>query len=134
MNDRELLIRFRDGELTEEERDRVERRLREEPELAAKYERLRSTVEALRSAVPDSFGPFFATRVLSRMRAEKKGTSESLYEALRWTFVRVAIACLVLAVGLGVYSAIGAGYGGTIVEAMLGLPEATLETALALGG
>lgn len=134
MNDHELLIRFVDGELTGEERARVERRLREEPELAASCDRLRSTVDALRDAVPDSFGPFFATRVLASIRARENVSAESLYDALRWTFVRVAVACLVLAAGISVYSAIGGGYGGTVVEAMLGLPEATLQTALALGG
>ena len=134
MNDQELLIRFASGELADEERARVETRLREEPELAATYERLRATVDSLRASVPDSFGPFFATRLLARIRAEGVASTESLYDELRWGFARLAVACLVVVVGIGIYAAVGGGYGGSFVEAMLGLPETTLATALALGG
>ena len=59
---------------------------------------------------------------------------EGLYEALRWMFARAVVACLVMVVAIGHYSAIGGGYGGSMVDSLLGLPEATLETALTLGG
>ncbi len=134
MNDYELLIRLRNEELSADDKLRLERRLREEPELAARYDRLSSTADAVESLVPSSFGPFFATRLMARIRAEEGGAADTLYDSLRWMFARVAVPCLVVAVVLGVYSAIGGGYGGTVIEAMLGLPEATLETALALGG
>lgn len=134
MNDFEMLIRFRDGELSSEEGARLERRLREEPELADRWDRLRGSAEALKDGAAESFGPFFSARVMARIRNEEGPASESLYEALAWAFPRLAAACLVLALAISVYSVLGGGYGGTIVEAVLGLPEATLETALALGG
>jgi anti-sigma factor RsiW len=132
MSDHELLIRLLGGELPADERTRVERRLAEEPELAERWSRLKDTARALEAGAADSFEPFFSTRVLARIRSVP-GT-ESTYEGLRWAFARLAVACLVVAVGLGLYSALGGGFGGTIVEAMLGLPETTLETAWALGG
>ena len=49
-------------------------------------------------------------------------------------FARVAVVSLVIVVALGAYSAIGGAYSGTVIEAMLGLPEVTLESAMTLGG
>jgi len=40
----------------------------------------------------------------------------------------------VVMLALGAYSALEGGYGGSMVDSVMGLPEATLETALALGG
>ncbi len=40
MDDRELLIRYRDGDLPDEEMAGVEERLRSEPELRARWESL----------------------------------------------------------------------------------------------
>jgi len=57
-----------------------------------------------------------------------------MYEALRWIFARVAVACVVVMLAIGAYSALEGRYGGSVVDSVMGLPEATLETALALGG
>ena len=68
MDDRELPILLRDGDLTGEERARIERRLSEEPDLAGRYERLEAIAAALRSSAADSFSPFFPARVMARIR------------------------------------------------------------------
>jgi hypothetical protein len=49
-------------------------------------------------------------------------------------FVRVAPACLVLAIGIGIYSGVIAdgSLSSSLVESILGLPEASLDTALFL--
>lgn len=135
MDDRELLIRYRDGELAGEEKDRLEARLRSEVDLRGRLERLDDLSEELRRSATTSFAPFFASRVMARVRdAESGGPVEALYESLRWMFARVAVVGLVVMLGLGAYSALGGGYGGSVVDAVLGLPEATLQTALTLGG
>jgi anti-sigma factor RsiW len=134
MDDRVLLVRYRDGDLTGAETERVSRRLREEPELRARLERLEWLAEGLHRSAAASFEPFFATRVMAALRRRDVTPGEGMYEALRHMFAGVAVACLVVAVGLAVYSAVGGGYGGSVVETMLGLPETTLETALTLGG
>ena len=135
MDDRELLIRYRDGDLSEEETARVAERLRDDAVLMSSLENMDTLAATLEQVAADSFGPFFAARVMARIRRpDAAGPVEGMYEALRWMFARAVVACLVMVVGIGLYSAIGGGYGGSMVDAMLGLPEATLETALTLGG
>jgi len=65
--------------------------------------------------------------------AESGAGVEGMYEALRWLFARVAVACVVIMLGIGTYSALGESYGGSVIDSVLGLPEATLTTALTLG-
>ena len=135
MDDRELLIRYRDGDLSDEEMARVGERLSDDAGLKSLLEGMETLTAGLEQMPPASFGPFFAARVMARIRrSDSTVPIEGMYEALRWMFARAVVACLVVVVGIGLYSAIGGGYGGSMVDAMLGLPEATLETALTLGG
>jgi anti-sigma factor RsiW len=135
MDDRELLIRYREGDLPEAEAAGVEERIRNDPGLRLGLERLETVATALEQGAVRSFEPFFATRVMARVgRSEAPDAVEGMYEALRWLFARVVVACLVVILGVGVYSALAGGYGGSVVDSMLGLPDATLVTALALGG
>ena len=134
MDDRELLIRYRDGELSEDEAQAVRERLRDEPGLRAGLSRLENLSLQLSRSAAASFEPFFATRVMAGIRAEARPASELMYDGLRWAFARVAVVAAVIVVALGAYSAIDGGYSATVVNAMLGLPDVTLETAMALGG
>ena len=135
MDDRELLIRYRDGDLSDEEMARVGERLSDDAGLKSLLEGMETLTAGLEQMPPASFGPFFAARVMARIRrSDSTVPIEGMYEALRWMFARAVVACLVVVVGIGLYSAIGGGYGGSMVDTMLGLPEATLETALTLGG
>jgi anti-sigma factor RsiW len=135
MDERELLIRYRDGDLPAGESAGLEERIRSDPGLKLRLDRLETVAEALDQGAARSFDPFFSTRVMARIR--RSGASESaegMYDSLRWLFARVAVACLVVMLGVGSYSAFAGGYGGSVVDSVLGLPEATLVTALALGG
>lgn len=135
MDDRELLIRYRDGDLSDEELAGVEERLKIEPGLRSHRESLEEIATLLEQGAAGSFEPFFAARVVARLRqADSSAPVEGMYEALRWLFARVAVACVVVMLAIGAYSALEGGYGGSVVDSVMGLPEATLETALALGG
>jgi len=135
MDDRELLIRYRDGDLSDEELAGVEERLKSEPDLRSRRESLEEIATLLERGAASSFEPLFAARVTARLRQENSlAPVEGMYEALRWIFARVAVACLVVMLAIGAYSALEGGYGGSVVDSVMGLPEATLETALALGG
>lgn len=135
MDDRELLIRYRDGDLPDAERAGVEERLKDEPELRSRWESLEGMATLLEQGAARSFEPFFAARVVARLRQpDSSAPVEGMYEALRWIFARVAVACVVVMLAIGAYSALEGGYGGSVVDSVMGLPEATLETAFALGG
>jgi anti-sigma factor RsiW len=135
MDELEIWLRHREGGLPDEERARVERRLETDAGLSSRVEGLEAIADALRGERDASFGPFFSTRVMARIA--RSGTSEAgekLYDSLKWMFPRLAAACLVVILGIGVYSVLAGGYGGSVIDAVLGLPEATLATALTLGG
>lgn len=133
MDDRELLLRYRDGDLSEAEMDGVVERLRSDPGLRGQWERLQSLAEALEDGAARSFEPFFSTRVMARVRAEAKTPADAMYDGLKWIFARVATAGVVVLLGIGAYSAIEGGHAASVVDSMLGLPEATLASALTLG-
>ena len=135
MGDRELLIRYREGYLSDEEMTRVADRLRVDAALQSMLAEMETVSSVLEASSARSFKPFFSARVMARIqRSETASQANGMYEAMRWMFARVAVACLVVMLGIGAYSALNGGYGGSMVDAMLGLPEATLETALTLGG
>jgi hypothetical protein len=135
MDDLELLIRYRDGDLPAAETASLEQRMRDDSGLRLRLERLDTVAAVVEQGAVRSFGPFFSTRVMARLgRSGAPDPVEGMYEALRWLFARVAVACLVVMLGVGAYSALAGGYGGSVVDSVLGLPEATLVTALAFGG
>lgn len=133
-NDRELLIRYLDGELKEDERGRLSVRLAQEKDLHARLERLRRLRHALQVSRPASFAPFFSQRVVERLApAAKRNGAEALYQSLRWLFARTAVAGLVGAAALGAYNAVAyqdIGVFSSIAEAVLGLPSTSFVDAL----
>lgn len=135
--DSERLLRFLEHDLPEPEAERLRERLAAEPELRAQVDRLRALRRALQAGKPDAFAPYFSERVVRRlMPAEMNRTAEGLYDALRWVFTRTAVAGLVLAGTLGAYNVLNyraLGVAASLVEALFGLPSATLADALAYG-
>ena len=92
--------------------------------------------ELLRESRADSFAPYFSDRVFGRLGAvnqipEESGV-DSLYDGLKWVFVRAAAACLLLIVAIGLVNAFEFGISDTSlwVEALFGLPSAELAEML----
>ena len=109
---------------------------------------MRRTERTIRSSADQMrFKPGFSGRVMAQIeglesvhevgaRGRVNGNaSELLYQQLRHAFPRLAAACLVSLLALGALALVGdAGLAGSPVDALLGLPAETLETAFALGG
>lgn len=109
---------------------------------------MREEERLIRSAVPDmGFDSGFRDRVMARVRHEgsleaagrdsrrSAWGADTMYYHLRRAFPRVAAAGVIGLIGLGMYALIGgAGVTGLSLDALLGLPPETLETAFALGG
>lgn len=138
---RELLLRSLDGELSPAESEMLEASLSGSVELRAEQQRLMQLRKALGESGARSFSDGFSNRVMQRVweaREASRGVTEALpdgmYESIRWLFVRLAPACLIVAVGLGLYSSVivEESLSSSIVEAVLGLPAETLDTALFL--
>ena len=74
-------------------------------------------------------------RVMKRVAGSAgapSGIDVPLYDSLRWVFVRVAVACVVLIVAIGAFNAIDfdVSTAATWVDALLGLPSDALADAL----
>jgi len=129
------LLRFIADELPSDEHARLEARLADDPVL----EEEARTLAAVRAAVTEhtdaAFDEGFSGRVLQRLPAatEAPQAAQRLYEALQSAFLRLAIVVVVLTVGIGLYNASLYPHAGTprsFVEAAVGLPDVSLESAL----
>ena len=99
--------------------------------------------DEIRDLLPEpasGFEPGFPGRVMARVaalpgsarRSERPG-GELLYAHLRHAFPRLAAACLIGVAALSLFSLLsGSGLHGSPLEALLGLPETTLESVLLL--
>jgi len=143
MRDEERLIRSLEGDLSEEESSDLNDRLADDPDLAVRRDAWAMALEEIATVNP-GFEPGFRDRVIARVREVRveqkpvgipdRPSAESLYLHMQFAFPRLAAACLIGVVALGVLSLIGhGGLANSAIEALLGLPGATLETAFALG-
>lgn len=101
-------------------------------------DRVNTFREWLDGGEPSRFGPFFASRVMRRIEAEESHNGfESIDAALRWGFLRVATAAVVLVIAVGAYNVMEPGNLGvytSTLDSMLGLPSQSLETLFLLSG
>ncbi len=102
----DLLVRSFDGSLTSEEREALEAALAASEGLREERARLVKLREAVSSARRDAFSPFFAERVMQRIRAEQRdrGSTEAFSGALSQAFRSVAIVGAAVAIGLVIYN------------------------------
>ena len=135
--DRDILLRLLRDELPDADAERVRERLRSDSDLAAVYRRMQQTNDLLRENQADSFGPYFSERVLKRLMATATAGRLAFYDSLQWVFLRLAAACLVLVIGLGVYNALDSReseLNSTTVEAVFGLPSNDFDSLFYLQG
>lgn len=91
--------------------------------------------ELLQESRADSFSPFFSDRVMRRVRdldSLHAAAGDSLYDSMRWVFVRVSVAAVVLIIALGLLNILqfGTADGVDLVDALLGLPSDALADML----
>jgi len=88
-----LLYRSFDDELNPEEKERLDRALKETEELRKEREQILAQRQALAESSAPSFKPFFPERVINRIESlgKKKNGFESFYETLLLMFRRFAI-------------------------------------------
>ncbi|NNE33857.1 MAG: hypothetical protein HKN13_01375 [Rhodothermales bacterium] len=134
--DEQRLLKFLEGSLSDAEVGDLEEQLASDAHLRERLGELRSVATLLDNSKPESFAPYFSDRVMKRLTGQTTTESESLYDSLRWIFVRAAVACLLIAIVVGSYNI--ANYqslevADSLIEVLFGLPSATLSDALAYG-
>ncbi len=135
--DHDRLIQLLEDALPDAEAGALRERLRREPALRDRLDRLRGFRDTLIESRPDSFAPFFSERVLRKLAAEiAPNVFESLYELQHRLFLRVAVAGLMAACLLGAYNVMDyqhLGVSSSLLEAVFGLPSVSLMDALTYG-
>ena len=135
--ERAELIRYLEGDLGASEMERLRERLLADSELRDRLQRLEQMQKAMMLSKADSFAPYFADRVMHRIKAAGLGDpAYGLYESLRWAFARTAVAGFAVAGALGAYNLIQFRSFGLItsaLEAVFGLPSVSFADALSAG-
>jgi len=101
----ELLFRSFDDDLSEKERDLLEKALKDSEELRLEGAKIKEQRQVLSESAAQSFKPYFAERVMQRIDSlsEKNGL-EKFYETFKAMFRRFAIAGAVILIALIVYN------------------------------
>lgn len=103
-----LLYRSLDVDLKVKDQNRLDKALEESEELRKEKERILVQRQALANSSSQSFGPFFAERVMHRIEGlgQKKNGLEVFYENFMAAFRKVAIVSAVVLVLLISYNVI----------------------------
>ncbi|MEM1057555.1 MAG: hypothetical protein AAF791_02115 [Bacteroidota bacterium] len=127
------LLSHHRGELSDAEAEALRQRLASDPALRADAARVASMADGLAETAAPSFGPYFSDRVMARLRTPPEADPVVAFgDALRRLFVRVALASAVVVAGFAIAAERDDDfYGGSFVEAALGLPPAAAETFIA---
>ncbi|MFQ5569221.1 MAG: hypothetical protein ACE5G0_06075 [Rhodothermales bacterium] len=137
----ERLLRLLQGELTPGEEAQVRQELARSSALRAELEEIRALQGLLqttvRASTEDALRPFFADRVMRRLRPAAQrladsASEEEFFGVLLRLFRPVALAGLLIILGFAAYNVTQSdGYESqpSTTEAVLGLPPMTLATA-----
>jgi anti-sigma factor RsiW len=127
----ELLYKSLDGELTPEEMSDLEAALAISSELRKEREDLLAVRGLVKAGAAESFGPFFARRVMRAIRSarDEEVSGARFFASLEYAFRRVVLVAAAIAVFLLIYNL---NQGGSMsLAAAFGTPEASIEEILA---
>jgi len=122
----ELLYRSFDKELNPNEQHQLEKALADSKELREEKERIANMRTMISDSGEHKFHPFFAEKVMRRIRAEQ--TQENFLDSLVHVFRPVAIAATVVLIALMSYNVLKS--NDVSVASAFAQPEVTLEHAL----
>lgn len=128
----DLLYRSFDSDLGEEEKKLLDEAMKKSEELRKEKEQIKAQRQAVSDSAARTFKPFFAERVMSRIRVigEKENTLETFYASLKVVFQRFAIVSAIILIALISYNLI-IGEGLSPDEAFY-VSELTFEEILQL--
>ena len=128
----ELLYRSFDDNLKEKEQKQLAEALENSKELRQEKELIAAQRQAVSDSAAQSFKPFFAERVMNRIKeiSEKKNTLETFYDTFKAVFQRFAIAGAVIMLALIIYNL---GIGDSLsIEEIFYASDFTFEEILQL--
>ena len=125
-NIHKLLLRSFDADLTVDEKSRLDRALADSESLRLEHEQMKTLRKAVEQGVSHSFRPFFADRVMSRLKTIQKSNErfDPFFESLMHLFKPVLVAAAVLIAIMISYNAVR--HEGTLLASE---SKVTLEDA-----
>lgn len=128
---RNLMMRALENDaLSADEHNELRALVAADPAAREEMMELHALAAAARAAARHSFGPGFADRVLERLARRVESRFPSFADMLAPLFYRVAGGALFLALAIGGYNVVASsGPDQTPIEAALGLPSVTVESA-----
>jgi len=124
--ERELILKALEDNLSAEESRRLQSLFEASPKLKEEYNDLLNTQQMIAWAKYDSFKPYFADRVLKRLRGETDSIfSDDFYISLVHNFYRLAFTVLLLVMLLGsynIFSADNTSNDQPVIESVIALP------------
>lgn len=103
----DLLLRSLDSKLTPGEQEQLDKAMAQSEALRLEAEQLELLRQTVAGSVPRTFRPFFAERVLSRIRSEGSEMNPlSFFDALFATFRPLALAAVVILVVMLSFNAV----------------------------
>ncbi|MGH1365580.1 MAG: hypothetical protein ACRBF0_18605 [Calditrichia bacterium] len=120
---RELLYRSFNEDLTQRDADELNEALEQSEELRNEQRDFLETREQLQNALPSTFAPGFANRVVQRLQNERSAEDE-LFSGLLTSFRRAALIAGLTMIGLLSYTALD---GELSLYSLLGLQDASYE-------
>lgn len=129
---RRLLLRSLEGDLSSQDKVRLQKLLAESAEAVAELRQLESLRRLVSESAATTFAPGFTGRVMSAVGSERlTENGRALADYLAPVFTRVAVAGVAVVVALGAFGlAEGSNDSGqSALEVVLGLPAYTLESA-----
>ncbi|MGD9401865.1 MAG: hypothetical protein PVF95_06325 [bacterium] len=127
----ELLYRSFDGELGPGEKAELDSAIAASPELRRERDELLAMRGAIGSSAAESFGPFFAERVVRSIAEERReeGEGAGFFESLQYAFRRVALVAAAVAALLLIYN-LNQGSGVSVAAAFGAKEIAGIEDVL----
>ncbi len=104
---RKLLFRSFEGELKEKEKKLLEKALENSKEIRQEKEEIKKLRQAVAKSAVKSFKPFFAERVITRLKAtetREENSLEGFYQSLKPIFKRLALAGSIIMLVLILYN------------------------------
>lgn len=126
----ELLYRSFDADLSSTEQQQLHQALAQSAELREEKERIENMRSLVHAAGEKTFHPFFADKVMSRIRGKKRGLirEDAFFNALVGLFRPVVIGSAILLLGLISYNIIKS--GDFSIESAFAEPQVTLEQVI----
>ena len=123
-----LLIKSYDVQLSRKDQNQLQHRLNESDSLKNAKSQIEQIRHILNEGGNENFKPYFADRVIAKIRELRENSRMEFFESLKWAFRPLAISAVILILGLLSFYAIDT--HESFLSGIEPFPEPSLEQAM----